>query len=117
MTIIVSVLTGIIGGVLAGFFGIGGATIMIPAMIYFLNLDQHTAQGTAIAALLPPVGILAAIKYFQGGNVVVNVALYISIGFLIGGLIGATIVHPVPDNILRKLFAVYLILIAVRMLF
>ena len=106
-----------LAGAFSGAFGIGGATIIIPALVYLFSFSQHQAQGTAIAALLPPVGLLAALKYYYSGNVVIDVALYMAIGFLVGGFIGALIVQPIPDIILRRAFAVYLIAIAVRMLF
>lgn len=86
-------------------------------MIFLFGFNQHQAQGTALAALLPPVGLLAALKYYYSGNVVIDVALYTAIGFLIGGFIGAVIVQPIPDIILKRAFAVYLMAIAVRMLF
>lgn len=116
MSVVLAMVTGLIAGILSGMFGIGGATIIIPALIFLLGSNQHQAQGTAIAAMLPPVGILAALKYYYHGNVVISTALYVSLGFLIGGLIGAFIAQPIPDLILRRLFAVYLIIIAVKML-
>jgi len=67
--------------------------------------------------LLPPVGILAALKYYYSGNVVIDVALYTAIGFLLGGFFGALIVQPIPDLILRRAFAVFLIVVAVKLLF
>ena len=106
-----------LAGVFAGAFGIGGATIIIPALIYFFHFSQHQAQGTALAALLLPVGLLAVLKYYYSGNVVINVALYTAFGFFIGGFFGAAIVQPIPDLILRRAFAVYLIAIAIKMLF
>jgi uncharacterized membrane protein YfcA len=109
--------TGLLAGVFAGAFGIGGATIIIPALIYFFHVNQHQAQGTALAALLPPVGLLAVLKYYYSGNVVVDVALYTAIGFFVGGFFGAVIVQPIPDDILRRAFAVYLMAIAIKMLF
>jgi len=112
-----AILTGLIAGTLSGMFGIGGATIIIPALVFFLGFSQHQAQGTALAALLLPVGILAAIKYYNAGNVVINVALFAALGFFIGGFIGASIAQPIPDVLLRKLFAFYLLAIAIRMLF
>jgi hypothetical protein len=117
MTIIISVLTGVVAGIFGGMFGIGGATIMVPAFIYFFKQSQHMAQGTAIAALLLPVGLFAALKYYQNGNVAVDIALYTAVGFLIGGFFGAAAVQPIPDIILRRAFAAYLIVIAVRLLF
>jgi len=117
MSVTLAVITGLLAGTLSGLFGIGGATIIIPSLIFFMGLNQHQAQGTALAALLPPVGILAVMKYYYSGNVVVNVALYAAVGFLIGGLLGSMIALPIPEQILRKLFAAYLLIIAVRMFF
>lgn len=116
MSAFLAVLTGILAGVLSGLFGIGGATIIIPALIFFMGLSQHQAQGTALAAMLPPVGILAALKYYYSGNVVLDIALYTALGFLVGGLLGAYIAQPIPELILKRLFAAYLIIIAVKML-
>jgi hypothetical protein len=106
-----------LAGAFSGAFGIGGATIIIPALIFLFGFTQHQAQGTALAALLPPVGLLAALKYYYSGNVIIDVALYTAVGFLIGGFIGAVIVQPIPDIILKRAFAVYLMVIAVKMLF
>ena len=117
MMILISIITGVFAGIFGGMFGIGGATIMVPAFIYFFKFSQHQAQGTAIAALLLPVGLFAALKYYQSGNVAVDIALYTALGFLIGGFFGAMIVQPIPDLILKRMFAGYLIIIAVRLLF
>ncbi|HVN67135.1 MAG TPA: sulfite exporter TauE/SafE family protein [Candidatus Sulfotelmatobacter sp.] len=110
-------LIGILAGGLSGFLGIGGATIMIPALILIFNTSQHMAQGTSIAALVLPVGIFAAVKYWQNGNVNITFALLIALGFFLGAYIGAIYAQPVPDIILKRLFAGYLIVIALQMLF
>lgn len=116
-SVITSVVIGLVAGILSGMFGIGGATIMIPALVFFFGMTQHQSQGTALAAMLPPVGLLAAIRYYQSGNIVIYTALFCAIGFFLGGFIGAGIVQPIPDAVLRKAFAVYLLVIGARMLF
>jgi hypothetical protein len=108
---------GVIAGTLSGLLGIGGATILIPALLLIFKMTQHMAQGTSIAALLLPVGILAAMKYYQAGNVNIKFAVFMAIGFLIGGYIGAVIAQPIPDVMLRKIFGIYLLIIAVQMIF
>lgn len=113
----VLLLVGLAAGALSGFLGIGGATLLIPALIYIFKQSQHLAQGTSIAALLAPVGLLAAIKYWQTGNVDVRIAAILAVGFLIGGYFGAVFAQPVPDDLLRKLFAGYLIVISLQLLF
>jgi uncharacterized protein len=108
---------GLAAGTLSGLLGIGGATIMIPALLLIFKTSQHLAQGTSIAALLMPVGALALFKYYQAGNVNWKFALLIAVGFLIGGLIGGTLAQPLPEMWLKKAFALYLLIIAVQMLF
>lgn len=117
MEILGLVLIGLAAGTLSGLLGIGGATILIPAMLLIYQMTQHMAQGTSIAALLLPVGLLAAIKYYQAGNINVKFAAFLAIGFLIGGYVGALIAQPIPDLTLRKLFGIYLLIIAIQMIF
>jgi len=112
---ILSILIGLVSGISSGFFGIGGAVILIPALIYIFKFSQHLAQGTALAALLLPVGILAVIKYYKSGDVNIKVALFIAFGFIIGGFIGAAFVQAVPSPVLKKVFAVLLFCISVYM--
>jgi hypothetical protein len=108
---------GIVAGILSGFLGIGGATILIPALLIIYKITQHMAQGTSLAALLLPVGLLAVIKYWQTGNVNIKFAAFLAIGFLMGGYIGAVLAQPVPDLVLRKIFGIYLLIIAIQLIF
>jgi uncharacterized membrane protein YfcA len=117
MDSLLSILIGLVSGVASGFFGIGGAIILIPALIYLFKFSQHYAQGTALAALLLPVGILAVIKYYKAGNVNIKMALFIGLGFFIGGLIGASFAQAVPSPILKKVFAIMLLCISAYMFF
>lgn len=114
---IFSIIIGIISGISSGFFGIGGAIILVPALVYFFKFSQHYAQGTALAALLLPVGLLAVIKYYKAGNVNINAAILISIGFFVGGFIGAYFAQQVPNLILKRLFGMILLVIAGYMIF
>jgi uncharacterized protein len=108
---------GVAAGTLSGLLGIGGATIMIPALLVIFKTTQHMAQGTSIAALLLPVGALALVKYAQAGNVNWKFALLIALGFLAGGLIGGTFAQQMPEMWLKKAFALYLIIIALQIFF
>jgi hypothetical protein len=117
MEIINLLVIGLAAGILSGLLGVGGATIIIPALIYIFNVSQHMAQGTALGAMLLPVGLLAAIKYWQAGNVNVKFAALIAVGFFVGGLIGATLVQPIPDIYLRKFFGIFFLIISIRMIF
>ena len=107
---------GLVAGIFGGMFGIGGATILIPALIYLAHLTQHQAQGTALAALLPPVGLLAFLRYYSAGNVKLSLAGFICIGFLAGGLVGANLIQGVPEPVLRRMFGFYLLFIAAKMI-
>lgn len=116
MNTLLSILIGLVSGVSSGFFGIGGAIILIPSLVYIFKFSQHLAQGTALAALLLPVGILAVIKYYKSGDVDIKVALFIAFGFVIGGFIGATLTQAVPNPILKKAFAIVLLSLSIYML-
>lgn len=116
MNILLSILIGVVSGISSGFFGIGGAIILVPALIYIFKFSQHLAQGTALAALLLPVGILAVIRYYKSGYVDIKAASFIAFGFIIGGFIGASMTQAVPGPMLRKLFAVMLLCVSIYML-
>ncbi len=114
---IFSAVLGIISGILSGLIGIGGGIIMIPALVFFLKFDQHLAQGTTLAAMIPPIGILAAYEYYRAGQVNIPVALIIAAFFLVGGLIGAKLAVRIDEALLKKVFGVVLLAISVKMIF
>ena len=107
---------GLVTGLISGLLGVGGAVIMIPALIYLYKMSQHLAQGTALGAMLLPVGLLAAVKYWQAGNLNINYAALIALGFLIGGYFGAALAMPIPDEVLRKVFGGFLLVLALQMI-
>ncbi len=113
----VYILMGLAAGIASGFLGIGGGSILIPALVYIFGLTQHQAQGTTLALMVPPIGLLAAMKYYQQGNVKLNMAAFICLGFFVGGLIGAIFVEKIPDYALKKVFGVFLLLVSLKMVF
>ena len=115
--LIILIIVGILSGMLAGIFGVGGAIIVIPALIFFLGMDQHDAQGTSLAFMLPPVGILATWNYWKEGHVNWKVALVLSLTFVIGAYLGSHISINLSDKLLRKLFGILMIVVAVKMIF
>lgn len=118
MTEIVSYLIiGLAAGILSGFFGIGGGLIVIPALIFWSGFSQLSAQGTSLAILLPPTGLLAFMNYYKAGNVNVKAAVIICIMVFLGALFGARFAHNVSPDILRKGFAILLLLSSVKLLF
>lgn len=108
---------GVVTGVMAGMLGIGGAIIMIPALVFILGLTQQTAQGTSLAVMLPPIGIFAAYNYYKAGQVNIKFAIILAAAFIVGSYFGSKLALNIPQAALKKIFAVLLILVAVRMLF
>jgi uncharacterized membrane protein YfcA len=115
MQIIGLLLIGISAGICAGMFGIGGGLIIVPALVFFYAMTQHAAVGTSLGAILLPVGALSAWVYWKNGNLNITYSLLIAAGLLIGGYFGARLVQPVSDLTLRKMFAGFLIVVALRM--
>lgn len=116
MNQILYIILGLVAGIFGGMFGIGGGTILIPVLVYLFGLTQHQAQGTTLAIMVPPIGILAAWRYWQAGNVKLSMAAFICFGFLIGGLIGANFVQNLSDPLLKRLFGIYLLFVSVEMI-
>lgn len=108
---------GMVAGILSGMIGLGGGIIMIPSLIFLLSMDQRMAQGTSIAVMLPPIGLLAAYTYYKAGYVNVKYALVMAIAFIVGGYLGSKFALSIPVNLVRKAFAVLVIVIALKMFF
>ncbi len=116
-TILILVFTGILSGTLGGLVGIGGGIIIVPALIYFLGFSQWDAQGTSLALLMFPVGILGVMQYYKHGHVHFGYVAFIAVGFLLGGYLGSKISLSIPQEQVKRFFAIFMILIAVKMLF
>ena len=113
---ILLLLLGIIAGAISGLIGIGGGVIIVPALVYLFGLSQHQAQGTTLALLVPPIGLLAAWTYYRQGYVDLKMAAWICLGFFLGGLLGARFAVGFSNAVLQKIFGVALLLIAIKML-
>jgi len=109
------ILIGLGAGVLAGLFGIGGGLLIVPALLYFGRMSQLTATGTSLGALLLPVGALGAWEYYRTGNLDLRAALVIAIGLFFGAFFGAKLAPILTAVQLRRAFAVFLVLVAIRM--
>ena len=117
LSVIGYLILGVLAGVLSGLIGIGGGILIVPVLVYMFGFSQHMAQGTTLALMIPPIGILAVLEYYRAGNVDVKVAALICLGFVIGGYVGAKIAIGVPDAVLKKIFGVILMLVSIRMVF
>jgi len=115
--ILLYVLLGVVAGVFSGLIGIGGGIIIIPALVLVFGLSQHQAQGTTLALLVPPIGLLAAWTYYSKGYVDLRIAALICIGFFVGGLLGARLAVGLSGSMLEKLFGAALLLISLKMIF
>jgi uncharacterized membrane protein YfcA len=110
------ILLGAVGGVASGLLGIGGAVVIVPVLVFIFGWSQHMAQGTTLAMLLPPIGILAVLRYYNAGNIDLKVAGLLCVGFLFGGWLGAVIANQLSGEMLRKVFGVFLLLIGLKMI-
>jgi uncharacterized membrane protein YfcA len=106
---------GLLAGVLSGLIGLGGGFIIVPALVFIFGFSQHQAQGTTLALLVPPIGILAAWTYYRQGFVDVKVAALIAAGFVVGSLLGARYAMNISSGTLEKVFGVALVLIGLKM--
>jgi uncharacterized membrane protein YfcA len=117
-TVLLSLIViGIITGIAAGMLGIGGAIIMVPALVFIMGLSQHQAQGTSLAVMLPPIGVIAAYNYYKAGEVNLKFALILAGAFLIGSFFGSKFALNIPQHTLKKIFAILLLVVSLKMLF
>lgn len=116
-TILILVIIGIAAGILGGLVGVGGGIIIVPSLVYFLSFSQKSAQGTSLGLLLLPVGILGVMQYYKQGQVDLKVVAILAIGFLAGSYFGSKIALSLPQETVKKIFAIMLLLIGFKMLF
>ena len=116
-TLIILIIIGIAAGILGGMVGVGGGIVIVPALVFFLGFSQKMAQGTSLGILLLPVGLFGVMQYYKEGYVDMKVVLIISAGFLLGSLFGSKLALSLPQDAVKKIFAVLLIIVAIKMLF
>jgi len=117
LQIIVSlILIGILAGVLSGLVGVGGGIIMVPLLVMFFGFNQHQAQGTSLAVLAVPVTAVAVFNYYKEGQINIKYAAVIAVFFVVGSIFGSKLALTLDQKILKKIFAVVLLVIAGKML-
>ncbi|HEX2968989.1 MAG TPA: sulfite exporter TauE/SafE family protein [Bacteroidales bacterium] len=116
ITLLILILIGLVTGFFAGMLGIGGAIIMVPALVYVLGISQQGAQGTSLAVMLPPIGIIAAYNYYKAGQVNIKFALILALFFVAGSYFGSKFSLSISEATLKKIFGILLIAIALKML-
>ncbi len=110
------IIVGLLVGVVSGIIGIGGGLLIVPILIYGFGWQQHIAQGTSLAMLVPPIGILAAWKYYQAGHVDIAVAGMLCAGFFVGSYIGGSFANQIPADTLRRVFGSIMLLVSIKMI-
>jgi len=116
-TILLLAIIGLAAGILSGLIGIGGGIIIVPALVLILGFSQQEAQGTSLGLLLLPVGILAVMNYYKQGFIDVKVVGIMCVTFVVGGWLGSKLSLSLPQETIKKVFAVVLLPIAGKMLF
>ncbi|MTI49100.1 MAG: sulfite exporter TauE/SafE family protein [Firmicutes bacterium] len=106
---------GLITGIINGLFGSGGGTIIVPSLIFLIGLEDHKSHATAISIILP-LSIISTIIYINHGVLNLKIAIWVAIGGVLGGFIGAKLLNKVPTKILRRGFGVFMIVAAIRMM-
>lgn len=113
--LIVYLLIGLAAGIMSGFLGIGGGIIIIPALTMLLGFSQQQAQGTSLALLLPPIGILAVINYYKAGSMNLKAAAFMAITFIVGSYFSSKVAVQIPEQMLKKVFAVFLLFYSMKL--
>ena len=116
-TILIIILAGAAAGMLSGLVGVGGGIIIVPALVYFIGFSQKTAQGTSLALIMLPVGIFGVMQYYKQGHVDYKIVGLLAIGFLAGSFFGSKLALSISQETLKKVFAILMIIIAIKMLF
>ena len=114
--IIVLIIIGFLAGIVGGSMGIGGGIIIVPALIFIMGFTQHQAQGTSLAVLLFPIGILAVFNYAKNGYVNFKFALVLIIAFVLGSYLGSLISIHLPAKTLKKIFGIFMLVVSLKMI-
>ena len=115
--IIILIAIGLSAGILSGLLGIGGAILMVPALIFFFGMTQHQAQGTSLTILLFPVGFLAFWNYYRQGYVNFRIAIIVMLAFFVGGYLGSLAAIHLPARILKVGFGILIVALGIRLIF
>ena len=115
--LITLIIIGLSAGIISGALGVGGAIIIVPALIYFFGMSQHQAQGTSLAILLFPIGLLAFWNYYKSGYVNFKFAVVVMVAFFIGGYLGSLFSVNLPERTLKIAFGILMLLVGIKMIF
>ncbi len=112
-SIAVTLILGLTAGVLSGMFGIGGGLVIVPALVLGFGLDQKTATGTSLFALMWPVGLLGVLEYYRRGEMRVGNGLWIALGLFLGAYFGARLTGLMSQATMKRSYGVFLLIIGI----
>lgn len=115
-TIVILVLIGLFAGILSGFVGVGGGIVIVPALVFFLGLTQHQAQGTSLFVLSMPVVLFAVINYWKTDNVNWKFGLIVASTFVIGAYLGSKLSLKLSPGMVKLVFGVLLAYVSIRLI-
>lgn len=115
MTAVALIAVGLVAGVLSAALGVGGGIIYVPALVALFGFAQHAAQGTSLAVIVPTM-VVAAVAHGRAGRVHWPTVVPLGIAAIIGGFLGAQVALALDATLLRRLFAVLLVIASLRML-
>lgn len=115
-TLISLLCIGLVAGIASGFVGIGGGMIIVPALVFGLGLSQHMAQGTSLAMMIPPIGILAVMSYYRAGQVQIEYAAVLAVTFVLGAWAGSKWALRINPAVVRLVFGAFMLFAAGRLI-
>ncbi len=115
MTVVALILVGLAAGALGATLGVGGGIVYVPALVALFSLAQHQAQGTSLVVIIPST-IVAAYVHTRAGRVDWGTAILLGLGGIVGGVFGARVALALDAPVLKRMFAVFLVIAALRML-
>lgn len=118
--VLMGLFCGLLTGVISGLFGIGGGIILVPMLTMFFSYTQHAAVGTSLTAMLLPVGLLGVYEYYRLGKITsdnLKFGLLIAVGIFVGTYLGSMLSVNLPATLLKRLFAIFLVLVSLKMWF
>jgi uncharacterized membrane protein YfcA len=115
-TVLLLLLIGVSAGIMSGFVGIGGGMVIVPGLVFLLGVSQLQAQGTSLAVLIMPVGLLGVMNYYKAGQINFTHAFIIAAAFVIGSYFGSKFALKVPEHKIKFLFGIFLLYISVRLM-
>lgn len=117
-TLVILILIGLAAGLLSGLIGVGGGIIVVPVLVYALGMTQHSAQGTSLALMLPPIGILAVMNYYKAGELNFKYAAVIAVAFIIGGYFGSKLsLTFISEAMMKKIFGAIMFVVSIKLIF